>query len=567
MDPLALTRLCLLAHRWACSKGDHMTSGNLRRQVWARLAAVVGLGLHAGVAAGQDFNGDGFTDLAIGTPNEDVGAAVDAGAVTIIWGAGPGLGLQVIAAFPPVVITQATFGFEVPEAGDLFGWSLAWGDFNGDGFDDLAVGAPGEDLPTGTVDAGLVLVYYGSPGGLVPMAPPYFSQGPGGLPDPDETGDNLGWSLAAGDFNADGFDDLAIGVPMEDVTFADQGMVHQCFGSPGGLMPVGPGISTFIQPMLGDPAEATDEFGRTLAAGQFDGFPGDDLAIGVPSEDFAGDGDCGMVMVVYSTPGFGLDPGAPTAPEIWTQDSPGVPQATNPSDGFGWSLAAGDFDGNGSDDLAIGVPFENLGANSDAGAVHVIYSSGLVGVGLDAFGPVPSELWHQNIAGIPEVNEPFDWFGYSLAAGDFNGDGFADLAIGSPNEDVGAITDAGYVTVIYGAGPGFGLDAFGPIPAQPWHQNRPGVFNTNEASDRFGWSLTVGDYDGNGSFDLVVSIPFEDLGVNADCGMVVSIYGSVGVGLDGLGPVPSELWHQNIAGIPDVNEPGDAFGRSLDQDD
>ena len=523
----------------------------------------------AGVAptSAQDFNGDGFADLAIGAPEESVAGAADAGALTIIWGAGPGLGLEVIAAFPPVQITQATFGFEVPEAGDSFGWSLAWGDFNGDGFDDLAVGSPGEDLPTGTVDSGLVLVYYGSPGGLIPLAPPYFSQGPGGLPDPDEDGDNLGWSLASGDFDADGIDDLVIGVPMEDVTFADQGLIHQCFGSPGGLMPVGPGIATFLQPMIGDPAEATDEFGRTLAVGQFDGFPGDDLAIGVPSEDFAGDGDCGMVMIVHGMPGSGLDPAAPTPPQAWTQDSPGILQLTNPSDGFGWALATGDFDGNGGDDLAIGVPFENMAASSDVGVVQVIYSSALPGTGLSAFAPVPSEIWHQNLLGMPEISESNDWFGYALAAGDFDADGFADLAIGTPNEDVLAITDAGHVTVVYGLGPGFGLDVLAPIPPQPWHQNRPGIFNTNEASDRFGWSLTVGDFDANGALDLVVGIPFEDIGVAADTGMVVSIYGSTLLGLDGAAPIPGERWHQNIPGIPDGNEPGDAFGRSLDNDD
>jgi len=536
----------------------HVPSPSVRSSLPVLLLAA------AGTTPAQDFNGDGFSDLVVGSFGEDVAGAADAGAVTILWGAGPGLGLE---ASGSVQITQATFGFEVPEAGDNFGASLTWGDFNGDGFDDLAVGAPGEDLPTGTIDSGLVLVYYGSPGGMLPLASPYFSQGPGGLPDPDEDGDNLGWSLASGDFNADGFDDLAIGVPTEDVTFADQGMLHQCFGSPGGLMPVGPGISTFVQPMLGDPAEATDEFGRALAAGQFDAFPGDDLAIGIPSEDFGGDGDCGMVMVVHGMPGLGLDPGAPTPAQIWTQDSPGILHHTNPGDAFGWSLAAGDFDGNGGDDLAIGVPFENIAASVDVGIVQVIYSSALPGTGLDAFAPVPSELWQQNILGVPELNESGDWFGYSLASGDFDADGFAELAIGAPNEDVAAITDAGHVTVLYGAGPGFGLDVFAPISAQAWHQGRPGIFNMNQASDRFGWALTVGDFDANGSADLVVGIPFEDVGPNADAGMVVSIYGAPVTGLDGTAPIASERWHQNIAGIPDANEPGDAFGRALDRDE
>ena len=532
------------------------------------LGILAAVGLAATPGLGQDFNGDGFADLAIGSPGETVGGAAGAGAVTIIYGAGPGIGLNAFVPLPSVQITQGSFGLEFPETGDAFGSALAWGDFDADGFDDLAVGAPGEDLPSGSVDAGLVLVYYGTPGGLVPLYPPYLSQGAGGLPDPDEPGDKLGWSLAAGDFDADGFTDLAIGVPGEDFLWADQGIVHQCMGGPFGLMPVGAPVPIILQSMLGDPDEATDEFGMALAAGDLDGVPGDDLAIGVPSEDFAGDGDCGMVNVVYSTPGYGLDPTALTPPQSWTQDSPGVPNGTQATDHFGWALAIGNFDGDGPADLAIGVPLENLGSNTDCGLVHVIYSAG-PGVGLSAFATVGAEEWHQNIVGIPEVNNAHDWFGYSLAAGDFNGDRIDDLAIGVPLEDVGSNTDAGYVNVIYGAGPGLGLEAFGPVTAEAWHQNIAGVPNTNEASDRFGWSLSVGDFDLNGCSDLAVGVPWEDLGLNADCGMVNAIYGNfgAGVGLDGFGAVGSQQWHQNIAGIPDSNEPGDTFGRGLDSDD
>lgn len=523
--------------------------------------------LLAAPGLGQDFNGDGVADIAIGAPGESVAGAAGAGAVTVIYGAGPGLGLDAFVPVPASQLTQATFGLEIPEVGDGFGSSLAWGDFDADGFDDLAVGSPGEDLPTGTVDAGLVLVFYGSPGGLLPLYPPYLAQGPGGLPDPDESGDSLGWSLAAGDFNADGFTDLAIGVPGEDVTYADQGLVHQCFGSPAGLAPVGAPMPIFLQGMLGDPDEATDQFGMALAAGELDGVPGDDLAIGVPLEDYSGDGDCGMVHVVYSTPGFGLDPAAPTPAQVWTQDSPGVPNVTQADDHFGWSLAIGDFDGSGVNDLAIGVPQESISADFQCGIVQVIYSAG-PGVGLDAFAPVATEVWHQDTPGIPEQRQPFDWFAYSLVAADFNGDRIDDLAIGVPNEDVGSLTDAGYVNTIYGAGVGLGLEAAGPVIAEAWHQNAPGVANANQASDRFGWALTAGDYDLNGCADLAVGVPFEDLGAVADCGMVITIYGSPGpVGLDGSGPVVSEPWHQNSAGVPDANESGDGFGRALDSDD
>lgn len=537
------------------------TNHSLPRGPLAMAAATV---LAAGSAVAQDFNGDGIADLAVVAPGESIGAAAGAGAVTIIYGAGPGVGLGAFAPLPAVQITQATFGLDPVETGDTFGLSMAWGDFNGDGFDDLAIGAPNEDVG-GAADAGLVIVLYGSPTGLAPLGPPVLMQGLGGMPDTPEAGDLFGWSLTTGDFNGDGFDDLAIGAPGESITFASQGVVHQVFGSPAGLMPAGPGIPMFVQSVLGDPDEATDMFGYSLAAGDFDGDGFDDLVIGAPFETFAGKGACGMVNVVYAMSGFGLDPAAPTAPEVWTQNSPGVPQVANPFDNFGLTLAAGDFDGNGADDLAIGVPYESIGAKTNCGAVNVIYGVPMPGVGLDAFAAVAAEIWHQNVTGIPEVNDAHDNFGYALAVGDFNGDGFDDLAVGVPFEEVKAINDCGYVNVIYGAGPGLGLETAGPVVAQGWHQDSPAVPNSNEAADYFGFALAVGDFDGNGADDLVIGARGEDLGVVSNCGAVFVTYGNLaaGVGLDGAMPVASQIWHQNSPGIPDSNESDDLFGGGL----
>jgi FG-GAP repeat len=137
-----------------------------------------------------------------------------------------------------------------------------------------------------------------------------------------------------------------------------------------------------------------------------------------------------------------------------------------------------DFNGDGFADLAVGVPDEDVGTITNAGAVNVLYGSG---TGLSAAG---NQLWHQDSGGILDGAEADDIFGWALAAGDFNGDGFADLAVGVPGESVGTISFAGVVNVLYGSGSG--LSATGN---QLWHQDRSGVADVAEADDHFGLGL------------------------------------------------------------------------------
>ena len=153
-----------------------------------------------------------------------------------------------------------------------------------------------------------------------------------------------------------------------------------------------------------------------------------------------------------------------------------------------------DFDGDGYADLTVGVPFEDLRGVKNAGAVQVLFGS--------PAGPTArDQAWHQGSKGVKGAPERGDRFGSVLASGDFDADGYADLAVGIPNEDVGSVRDAGVVQVLYG-GPR-GLTA----RDQVWHPGKPGVPGRNEAYNNFGAKLASGDFDADGYADLVVGSP------------------------------------------------------------
>jgi FG-GAP-like repeat/FG-GAP repeat len=486
-----------------------------------------------------DFNNDGFADLAVGVAGENLGARSNAGAVNVLYGAAGGL-----TGARSQLFTQDSSG--VPggsEPGDGFGDALAVGDFDGDGFADLAVGVTVEDLGA-IVDAGAVNVLYGSAGGLTGAGSQLFTQDSPGVGSSAEREDNFGGTLAAGDFDGDGFADLAVGVWRENVgAAANGGAVNVLYGTAGGLTGTGSQFLTQASPGVPGVVEADDEVGVALGAGDFNRDRFADLAVGAPGEDYAGAPDRGGAVNVLPGSARGL---TGSGSRLFTQNSPGVPGVAESGDNFGLALAVGDFAGDGFVDLAVGGA-EDVGTAEDAGAINVLPGSagGLTGTG--------SQLLTRNSPGVPGSAEPNDGFGFiSLAAGDFDGDGDADLAVGVA-EPLG-IPGAGAVVALPGSAGG--LTGTG---SQLFTQDSPGVPDSAEFRDGFGSVLAASNFNNDGFADLAVGVLGETVDSIEFGGAVNVLPGSAG-GLTGTG---SQLFTQDSPGVPGVVEFDDFFGEAL----
>lgn len=340
------------------------------------------------------------------------------------------------------------------------------GDFNGDGFADLAI-----DAQSANGGAGAVIVMYGSTSGLTTTRSQYWALGMPGVAGPRRTaaGDGFGAALTVGDFNGDGYADLAIGVP-------GKGGVLVLYGSRAGLTTAGSQWLAGVGLLSGS----------ALAAGDLnsDGF--DDLAVGAPFATVGGVAGAGIVEVHYGSRSGLAGVTRGTAQRL-TEATPGMPGVTAPviNDGFGASLAVGRFRGGRFAGLAVGIP-----NNSNVGAVDVLYGS-TTGVTVKG---------GQYLQGVYR----FGSSGFALAVGDFKGNGFDDLAVGSPNANI-TFGQTGAIEIHYGSSAGLGNVTAGT--AQNFAELSPGMPGPPMAgSDEFGYAVITGDFNGDGIADLAVGV-------------------------------------------------------------
>lgn len=409
------------------------------------------------------------------------------------------------------------------------------GDFDGDGYDDLVVGAGYEDVGA-TQDAGNVTIAYGSPSGVAPGGRTgVVRQGLAGVPGTPEAHDRFGLAVATGDFDSDGYDDLAVGAEFEDLdAIGDAGNVTVVHGSASGLTGARSLVLRQDGAAVGGTAEVYDRFGAALAAGDVDGDGYDDLAVGAPFEGVGDAGWAGNVTLLFGGPS-GLGGRALTV----RQGLNGLPGTPGTYETFGRSLAIADMDADGYADLAVGAPLEASGTVF-AGTVTIVPGAPGGVAERKARTLRPTEL----VCGcaVDEMQ-----FGDSLAAGDLNADGHADLAVGAPGWSSGAGWGVGNVHVVFGT-------ADRVYPVLTFDQSSFGL--AMEEDDRFGEAVAIGPVAGDGPDDLLVGAPSEALGDVDGAGLVVLVRGA-----GAEFPGPSTVFHQDdLAGAV---EEWDIFGRTL----
>jgi flagellin-like protein len=404
-----------------------------------------------------DFNGDGFDDVLIGAFSADPNG-VNSGASYIIFGSNN--------LSESIELSNANVTFNGKVSLDNAGSSVSSGDFNGDGFDDVLIGAKGAD-PNSDSAAGESYVVFGSAdfSGVIELSNANVTLK--GI----DAGDYSGNSVSSGDFNGDGFDDVLIGAFSADPNSdSAAGESYVVFGSAdfSGVIELSNANVTLNGIIAGDVS------GFRVSSGDFNGDGFDDVLIGAMCA-YSDTGESYIVFGAFDINGvFNLTDANVTLNGIDVGDRSSS------------SVSSGDFNGDGFDDVLIGAKQADPNSNFDAGETYIVWgNSGLSGV---------IELNNANVTFNGASGS--DYSGYSVSSGDFNGDSIEDILIGTEWSE-----PLGESYIVWG-----NSDLSGDFNLTDTNITLNGV----DAYDYSGRSMCSGDFNGDGISDVLIGAPYAD---------------------------------------------------------
>lgn len=403
-----------------------------------------------------------------------------------------------------------------------YGSIIATGDFNGDGVDEVAIGDRNSNSNPG--GGGTVYIYRRSAADNW-TAQAIIRQGLSGYNGVDESGDKFGFALASGDFDDDGFDDLAIGIPGKNQAgspiVSSAGAVQVVYGSATGLSGARDRVFTSTNDGLDISPDDSDQYGYALAAGDVDNDGDDDLAIGIPRRQCPNGGQrAGGVVLLKGSTSLGLS----TLEAQSFLPGQGSMQGDCDSQGdFGHALSIGKVNGQAYNGIAIGAPLADVGGVEKVGAVHILTGS--------SFGLNPNGSQFITVTDLPGgVATPFLQFGNQVTLGRLRTTAQS-LAISSPRETVNGLEQAGGLWILYS---GNGSALISRSIVEHWTGSTNLGIGPPAAGDNFGASTAIGDFNGDGANDIAIGAYQHDSGGDLDTGGGQVIYQSEFIFADGF---------------------------------